>query len=64
MRLIIIFGLLTVGLFKVKKFLYKYEDDDALLAFRLSTRRNRRIPFQQVQRIVKRVYIKRASLLL
>lgn len=37
-----------------KKFLYKYEDDDALLAFRLSTRRNRRIPFQQVQRIVKK----------
>ncbi|MEQ3166128.1 T9SS type A sorting domain-containing protein [Parabacteroides goldsteinii] len=37
-----------------KKFLYKYEDDNALLAFRLSTRRNRRIPFQQVQRIVKK----------
>jgi len=37
-----------------KKFLYKYEDDDTLLAFRLSTRRNRRIPFQQVQRIVKK----------
>lgn len=37
-----------------KKFLYKYEDDDTLLAFRLSTRRNRRIPLQQVQRIVKK----------
>ena len=37
-----------------KKFLYKYEDDDTLLAFRLSTRRNRRIPLQQVQRIVRK----------
>ena len=40
-----------------KKFLYQYENQSNLLAFRLSTRNNQRIPLQQVQRIVnKSVY--------